>query len=218
MLALDLGHIPLARTTQFIVGWLRASFGQALAISSLTSMDRGDFSGPNRRSFAEIVVRLLWLSSVASEERAAVLDSIIEDEKESTRRFFEKNLKELGYDSDADLRAMDELVTQVTEHGALKDQAKKFFSAAKATNGQAAGLYYMWREETQYTHATGVLAAAYAPEINSRLGNGRPEIVDPDLGGIYLCTVLAVALSYRLLVEAGVEETAAGSILDAFFG
>lgn len=217
MLALDLTHLPLTRTTQFIIGWMRASFGQALALATLTTSGCSEMAGPNRRSFAEIVARLLWLEKVPSEERAGTLDTIIEDEKRLTRKAFD-DLEVLGYKSDADLSVMDEVLTQVTEHGYLKDQALKFLPAMKATDGQAAGLYHMWREETQYTHATGALAASYAPEIDMRLGHGRPVVVNEDLFGIYLCMVLAVTLSYRLLLDAGVHEDAASSIVEEFFG
>ncbi|MCU1579982.1 MAG: hypothetical protein JWP19_2186 [Rhodoglobus sp.] len=216
ILRLDLRGVPLTRVAQFIVGWLRAAFEESRAIALLTRAGVAHAAAPNRRSFAEIVVRLQWLHGIASVDRAGALDAMLEDEKDLTRKFF-KHLSEMGYDSDADLTAMDELVTEVIEEGRIAHQAKRFVDAAKATNGASVGLYYAWREETQYTHATGALASSYAPDEGGMLGKGTPPVVDPDLDSHRLVTMLSVTLVYHLLIEEGVESDVAKSIVLAFF-
>ena len=216
MSSLDLSAIPLTRYRQFIAGWLRAAFEQSLAISTLVQAELGHAAAPNKRSFAEIVIRLQWVHSVEQIERAGALDSMIEDEKKSTERFF-KHLENMGYKADVDLSEMNSVVTEVTDDRHIKDQATKLLEAAKATEGQSLGTYYSWRHETQYTHATSALAVAYAPDVENRLGSGHPEAVDPDLTTHRLVTMLIVTLAYRLLVEDGVEERLAKPIVDTFF-
>lgn len=60
-LAADLSGIPLTRVTQFILGWTRAAFDQSRVITTLTKSGLAASASPNRRSFAEIAVRLQWL-------------------------------------------------------------------------------------------------------------------------------------------------------------
>jgi len=216
MRSLDLSAIPLTRYRQFIVGWLRAAFEQSFAIATLTKAGLGYTAAPNKRSFAEIVIRLQWVHGVAQADRAGALDAMIEDEKRNTEKFF-KHLEDMGYKSDIDLSEMKAFVTEVTDDRHIKDQAMKVVEAAKATEGQSIGMYYSWRHETQYTHATSALAISYAPDIQNRLGSGRPEAVDPDLETHRLITMLIVTLVYRLLIEDGVDEKLAMTIVDRYF-
>lgn len=216
MRSLNLSTIPLTRYRQVIVGWLRAAFEQSLAIATLTQAGFGRTTAPNKRSFAEIVIRLQWVHGIVQNERAGALDAMIEDEKKSTERFF-KHLDDMGYKPDVDLSEMNAFVTKVTDDRRIKDQAAKLVEAAKATEGQSVGMYYSWRHETQYTHATSALAASYAPDVDNRLGSGSPEAIDADLETNRLVTMLIVTLVYRLLVEDGVDAKLAMPIVDTFF-
>ncbi|QNO38664.1 hypothetical protein H4J02_06645 [Protaetiibacter sp. SSC-01] len=217
VLAVDLSMVPATRTVQFVVGWTRAAFEESRAIAVLTREGLAHAAAPNRRSFAELILRLQWLHSVKPDQRAGALDGMIEEEKGLTRKFY-GHLKHMGYDAQPDLSDMEQVLTDVIQDGRLVDQAKRILAAAKATDGAAIGMYYAWREETQYMHATAQLAAAYAPEIEGRLGSGRPPVVDLEFEGHRTATVLAVALAYRLLVEEGVDEHTASLLIDAFFG
>jgi hypothetical protein len=216
MRSIDLSAIPLTRYRQFIVGWLRAAFEQSLAIATLAQADLGYTAAPNKRSFAEIVIRLQWVHGIGQIDRAGALDAMIDEEKKNTEKFF-KHLEGMGYKSDVDLSEMKAFVTEVTDDRHIKDQATKLLEAAKATEGQSVGMYYSWRHETQYTHATSALAVAYAPDVENRLGLGHPEAVDPDLETHRLITMLIVTLVYRLLVEDSVDEKLAMTIVDTFF-
>jgi hypothetical protein len=77
MLALDLSNIPLARDSQFIVGWMRAAFDQSRVIAKLTADGLAHAAAPNRRAFSEIAFRLLWLRSLDEKNRAPALDTMI---------------------------------------------------------------------------------------------------------------------------------------------
>lgn len=216
MVSLDLSEIPLTRYRQFVAGWLRAAFEQSLAIATLTEAGLAHAAAPNKRSLAEIVIRLQWVQSIGQADRAGALDAMIEDEKKSTEKFF-RHLEDMGFKSDVDLTEMREFITEAVDNGRIRDQATKLVEAAKATEGQSVGMYYSWRHETQYTHATSALAVAYAPEIDDQLGAGRPEVVDPHLETHRLITMLVVTLVYRLLVEDNVNENLAMRLVHAFF-
>ena len=199
-----------------IVGWMRSAFEQSRAIATLTLAGLDHAGAPNRRAFAEIVVRLQWLQAMPQQDRAGVVDALIDEDRKQTRRAF-THLGEMGHERVVDLSDMESMLLEVTEQGPLRDQARSFVAAAKATQGQSVGLYYAWREETQYTHATSVLAVAHAPERDGLIGTGRPPVADADLEGHRLATVLAVALVHRLLVDVGVAEDLAVAVMTAYF-
>lgn len=217
VLAVDLSGVPVSRTTQFIVGWLRSVFEQSRAIACLTTADLAHTAAPNRRNFLEVIVRLQWLHGMTQSDRAGALDAMIDFEREVTRKTF-KNLSELGYDAAVDLSDMDAMILEAASSGPIKNQARKFFAAAESTKLDSSGLYYAWREETQFTHATGALAASYAPAAQDAMGYGKPPVADPDLELHRHGTFLAVALVYDLLVDEGVDAEFAMTIFSAFFG
>lgn len=217
MLNTELGDVPLTRTNQFIVGWMRAAFAQSLAIATLSAAGAGAMASPNRRSLAEIVVRLQWLRGLRSADRPGSIDQMLEDEKAETRKAF-ANLEALGYSSPVDLSDLDAVLTNPNVEGRLKDEAKKFMSAARANGVQSVGLYYMWREETQYTHATGALAGAYAPGVAKGIGSGAPPTVDQDLASHPYIMMLVLTLAFQLLEDEGVDRAISTKLLDAYFG
>ncbi|ANG85489.1 hypothetical protein [Microbacterium aurantiacum] len=209
----DLGGIPITRVTQFVIGWMRAAFHQSVAIATLTKRGLATTAAPNRRSFAEIAVRLQWLHSTKQEDRAGALDAMLDHERELTEKN-QEHLRDMGFDSDLDLSAYQEMVFNSAD-GALKNEARQFLAAAKRNESLSVGLYAAWREETQYTHATGAMAAAYAP------ANGRapfPSVMDPDLSSHIYAMFLIVTLTYNLLTEEGIDEGAAKVIVNEFVG
>jgi hypothetical protein len=212
MLALDLTLVPLARETQFIVGWMRGAFDQSRAIATLTRLGMADTAAPNRRSFAEIALRLLWLRNLDAKMRAAALDAMIADEKRLTTNFYD-TLKQMGFDHDVDLSEMETIIAHAIEDKDIAQQIKAVTTAAKAAP-QTIGLYSAWREETQYTHATAHLASAYAPEDPAGvLGSGRPPTELAGLDSHYMVCVLVATLAFELLREAGVDEEVAWPIV-----
>ena len=216
MLALDFADVPLERTTQVIVGWMRAAFEQSRVIATLALSGLAHAGAPNRRSFAEIVLRVLWLHGMPPEERAGAVDALLDDDRTQITKAF-RHLADMGYDSPVDLSDLEAMVLEVSPVGVRRAQARQVVQAAKSTDGQSIGMYYVWREETQYTHATAVLGGAYAPERSGTLGSGRPPVVDGDLAVHRDVTTLVVALVYRLLVDEGVKEDRAMSVMNAFF-
>lgn len=212
-LAADLSGIPLTRVTQFVLGWLRAAFDQSRVIATLTKSGLAASASPNRRSFAEIAVRLQWLHMMQQADRAGALDAMLEHERELTEKN-QEHLFDMGYASDRDLSKTHDLVLE-SAGGALKNQARQFLAAAKSTDSLSVGLYAAWREETQYTHATGAMAATYAPANGD---DPLPHVMDPDLTSHVYALFLVVTLAFNLLVEEGIERDAAMVVVDSFLG
>ncbi len=93
----------------------------------------------------------------------------------------------------------------------------EFVAVVKALQSHSAGLYYAWREDTQYAHATSVVAVAHAPERDGLLAVGRPCVPDPDLEAHRLGTVLIVMLVSRMLADAGAGPEHAMAAMNSFF-
>lgn len=212
MLALDLSYIPAAYDSQFIIGWMRAAYEQSKVIATLTTQGLAHAAAPNRRAFVEIAFRLLWLRTLDVEQRGPVLEGFVVREKNLTTGFYE-TLKEMGYEHDVDLTAMDEVVAEMLEDKDLRQQVKAVTDAAKAAP-ITLGLFTAWREETQYTHATGHLAVAYAPKTDDdRVGRDLPPTQHGDLDTHHMVTLLVGTLVAELLKEAGLSEKAVEPIL-----
>ncbi len=212
MLALDLSYIPAAYDSQFIIGWMRAAYEQSKVIATLTAQGLAHAAAPNRRAFVEIAFRLLWLRTLDVEQRGPVLEGFVVREKNLTTGFYD-TLKEMGYEHDVDLSAMDEVVAEILEDRDLRQQVKAVTDAAKAAP-VTLGLFSAWREETQYTHATGHLAVAYAPRTDDdRIGRDVPPSQHGDLDTHHMVTLLVGTLATELLKEAGLPQKAVEPIL-----
>lgn len=209
----DFSAVSSTRVTQFVLGWMRAAFDQSRAIVTLTRAGLGPAAAPNRRSFVEIVVRLQWLHSMDRADRVSALDAMLDHERELTIKSVD-HLREMGYDSERDLSEMQEFVLEAAG-GALKDQARRLLAAAESTDGQSLGLYYAWREETQYTHATGAMAASYAPASGVP---AFPPVADRDLNTHVYVLLLVVTLVYHLLVDENVARETAMLVVKSFLG
>jgi hypothetical protein len=141
---------------------------------------------------------------------------MLDAEREQTLKTFD-HLREMGWDDEPDFAEMNAFVLNVTSNGRIKDQARKFASAAHSTVVQNPGPFRAWREESSYAHATGYLAGAYAPVSDDVMGVGRPHVLDPDLDAHRMMTIFVIMLTYRLLIEEGTEEALAMTIVNAFF-
>lgn len=214
MLALDLSYIPAAYDSQFIIGWMRAAYEQSKVIATLTAQGLAHAAAPNRRAFVEIAFRLLWLRTLDVEQRGPVLEGFVVREKNLTTGFYD-TLKEMGYEHDIDLSAVDEVVAEMLEDKDLRQQVKAVTDAAKAAP-ITLGLFTAWREETQYTHATGHLAVAYAPKTDDdRVGQDVPPTQHGNLDTHHMLTLLVGTLVAELLKEAGLPPKAVEPILFA---
>ena len=216
VLGVDLSGVPLSRTNQFIVGWLRAFFEQSRVIATLTAANMAPAAAPNRRMFTEIALRLHWLHDLAPEDRAGAADAMLEHEREQTVKTFE-HMRVMGWESAVDLTDMNAFVLDETKNGRIKDQARKIAAAAHSTDVKNAGLFRAWREESSYAHASGYLAGAYAPASNNKLGGGTPPVTDSDLEAHRLVTLFVVTLAHQLLRENETAEPVAMSFVNAFF-
>jgi hypothetical protein len=214
MLALDLSYVPAAYDSQFLIGWMRAAYAQSKVIATLTAQGLAHAAAPNRRAFVEIAFRLLWLRTLDVDKRGPVLEGFVVREKNLTTGFYD-TLKEMGYEQDIDLSAMDEVVAEMLADKDLRQQVKAVTDAAKAAP-ITLGLFSAWREETQYTHATGHLAVAYAPKTeDDRVGQDQPPAQHGDLNTHRMVTFLVGTLVAELLKEAGLPQNAVEPILFA---
>jgi hypothetical protein len=212
MLALELPDVPLTRANQFFVGWMRAAYDQSRVIATLTRAGLHHAAAPNRRAFAEIGLRLLWLRSLDEDERAPALDAMIENEKRLTTGFY-ANLDEMGVEHGVDLSAMERIIVEAIDDKKIRQQVKAVTAAAKAAPSTV-GLYSAWREETQYTHATAHLAVAYAPEQpRDKLGKAEPPVRHGDLDTHHMACLLIATLTAELLRAAGVDPNAVWPIM-----
>lgn len=215
VLALNFSDVPVSRTTQFVIGWLRNVFEQSRTIAVLSQAGLSHTAAPSRRAFVETAVRLQWLHDLPQADRAGALDAMLDHEMELTSKAFD-HIREMGYDSSVDLSDMENLILDAAT-GRVKDQARRFLAAAQSTQGQSVGLFYAWREETQYAHASGAVAASYAPHVDGKMGNGKPPVADPELESHSYVGALVVFLVSRLLLDEGVPDDLAYSPTFAFF-
>jgi hypothetical protein len=214
MIAVDFSDVAATHTRQVLVGWMRHAFEQSRVIAQLNLAGLGHAAAPNRRSFFETLVRILWLDGIDQADRAGTVDAMLSEDKNNARKEVDA-LRAMGLDVDADLEEMESVVLNVTSVGRFKDQARVFLHAAQASEISTAGLYRGWRQETQYSHATAVLGGTYAPNYDDRIGSGRPPQADADLESLWLATALVAAMAMQLLKDEGVSM--ADELLTAFF-
>ena len=190
--------------------------GQAQAITVLAAQDLDAVAAPNRRSLLEILLRLQWLLMIENpSDRQGALDAMIEEEKRLARSG-QLHYVDMGLIIPPPLGDLDRVATLPTSERALVQQAKKLVEAAKAANG--VGPYVRWRQDTKYSHATVLLAAANAPAMSSRtLGRGVPPTWDDEFEALLMMLIGIVGYTLRLLVDDGVAKDSAGRFFDAFF-
>lgn len=215
MLAVDFSDVLSDRTRQVIIGWMRHAFEQSCVIAQLHLAGMGHAAAPNRRSFFETLGRLLWLEDVDQADRAGTVDAMIADDKKHIVKEV-TNLRDLGYESDAKLEEMESLILDVTPVGRIEEEARNFFHALKSTRSATAGLYKAWRQATQYTHATALLGAAYAPNQSDRIGSGRPPEPDPELETHIMAMMLVMTMTVRLLDDEGVPKAKTKELVEAY--
>jgi hypothetical protein len=210
---LDLADVLDTRVAQFAVGWLRAAFAQADAIVRLSVSGLDYAAAPNRRSFAEIALRLQWLHEL--EDRSGAPDALVEEEKRLAKSHV-THLEEMGLDMPSDFSGIEAVVTNSTTDKKIRVQAKNFTEATKATQ-QSVGLFRAWREETQFTHATGALAVSYAPASDGSFGIGKPFVADPEFETLLMVCLLVLSYAVRILLDEGTPQATIDRIFDAFF-
>lgn len=215
VMAYEFVGLPESRVSQIAVGWMRAAFAEIGAIVHLSTNGLDFAAAPNRRSYAEIVLRLQWLHQLEVSLRGPALDSMIEDEKRLAASHV-KNLEKMGVTKTPDFSELSAVVTETSTDSAIRVQAKTFTEAAVATV-DAAGLYRAWREETQNTHATWNLALSYAPYASGEFGKGKPFVADPEFETLILTTFLVLSLTVRLLMEEGASKEVIDGLFDTFF-
>ncbi len=216
VLAVDLGEVHLSRVTQVVVGWFRAAFQQSLVIADLTERGLASSAAPNRRLFAEVAVRLHWLSSLSTEDRKIAVDTMLNHERKTTLSTL-KHLFDMGLRADFDPTEMNEFGLEFIDSGSLREQAKNFTEAARSMGAKNAAIFGIWRQESAFAHASGSLAGQLAPAVgNTRMGSGQQPVTDPDLEAHRIIQMLIVTVVGRLLAEEGVPTHLANAPAAAF--
>lgn len=207
----DVDQIPVTRVTQAALGWMKAALHQAQIIATLASTDLSYGCGPNRRLFVELALRLQWLDSLEPTKRSAAIDAMIDHQIDLDKKGAD-HIRGMGLaDYQPDTEGRDDLVLNPAQ-GSLKAQARSFLPAAQSEDGQGFGLYTAWHSETQYSHATVLLAAAYTPSSG---GSSRPPITDVSLDTHLLAVAHVVVAAHDLLVTEGVSAAKAQALITA---
>lgn len=216
LLSIGFEDIELTRLNQIVLGLFRAAFAQSKVIGEMALQGMYSATGPNRRLFAEIAIRLHWLWHIDVKDRPGVVDAMLDDSKENTTRTYE-HVKEEDWGSYVDLDDMDSFPLRPAQ-GVLKDQARKFAAAALAGGAKNVPLYAMWREESNLAHASAPLAGAYAPAVNdSILGRGTPDSFDEELEAHQLIAMLIMSSVLGILKEEGTSQEIIDRITEMFF-
>lgn len=222
VLGVDMDSVTVSRVSQFALGWMRAAFEQSRIIANLTSSGMGHAAAPNRRTFWEIALRIVWLANMPQSEREGAADAML-DHHRSTAASTSKHMNGLGFETDIDVVEMNDFPLNVPDDKVLREQAKNL---AKAIHDDAAAhdkvnmafVYRLWREDSMYAHASGFLAGFYAPAHLETVGTGTPPTIDPDLEAHRLVAMLIVFTASHLLVDEGVPRDLAIAPVVAFHG
>lgn len=217
VLAVDMSDLVLRdRVPQVVVGLCRAAFAQSKVVAELAVAGMLSSAAPNRRLFYEVALRLQWLSGLSHDDRRQAADVMLEKDRRDINTTL-AYLGDLGHAVDFDSADMNAFQLDAPEKGKLQEQAKKLRAAVKATESEPWSIYAMWREETRYSHPSGVLAGKYAPTFDDvHMSQGEPEIIDPDFDAHRLVQLLIAMETTHLLVEEGVSLEISNRIADAF--
>ncbi|WP_298255623.1 hypothetical protein [uncultured Arthrobacter sp.] len=216
VLAVDLRGVPLTRTNQFVVGWMRATFQQSIVISELTKAGMAHAAAPNRRAFWELALRLLWLADMPQPDREQAVDTMLAHGV-ATEVTTDKHMKEMGLESSIDVAAMQHFALDASTDKQAKEQAKNLTDAVRATGMNSAVIYRLWRSDSTWAHATGFLAGQYAPASrDDTIDTGNPPVLDENLDLHRLVAMLVVFTVGFLLRDEGVPSDLAGAPAAAF--
>lgn len=217
VLAVDLGEVPVTRVSQFAVGWLRAAFEQSRIIAMLTASGMAHAAAPNRRTFWELTIRLLWLGDMPQSDRAAAADTMLDHARRNETKT-DEYMRTNGFPSDIDVAEMEAFVLNISEDKLLKTQATNLTHAVQGTSMNLWMVYRLWREDSTWTHATGFLAGKYAPtNDDDTMGKGKPPHIDRDLEAHRYAAMVLVATVVDILKEEGAPIEIASAPVMAYF-
>lgn|GEM_PF-1882368 len=217
VLGVKLEEVPLTRVNQFAVGWMRAALEQSKLIANLTLRGQGHVAAPNRRIFWELALRLLWLSGISETDRPVAVDSMLEFTR-STEATTDRHMREMGIESSIDLTALEEVVITGCDDPKIREQARNFTAAVRATKVNSGYIYRLWREDSTWAHATGPLAGSYATNGRGYVDLGKPPTVDENLESHRAVVMLIVFCTSHLIKCDDAKEDAAQALLVALLG
>lgn len=217
VLAVDLGEVPLSRVSQFAVGWLRAAFEQSRIIATLTASNMGYAAAPNRRTFWELTIRMLWLQDMPPSARATAVDTMLLHERANEIKT-DQYMRDNGLPSNIDVAKMEALILNASDDKLTKTQAKVLTEAVKGTGADLWMVYRLWRDDSTWTHATGFLAGQYAPaNQDDTMGAGKPPHIDQDLEAHRYAAIVLAAAASDILKGEGTTSNLATAPLVAYF-
>lgn len=218
VLAVDYAAIRTTAVGRTVIGWIRASHDQILAVAELVLNGHAGATGPNIRTIMDVVLRLIWLNTL--DDRSAALRGQFQGEQRQSD-LHQANLKKLRLPiglvetpPEIDLDLFGPLDSQL--QGLAARVLDISLDAAKRNENLTgiAGFYDQWQATSQLTHATHALAETYAPQ--TAFGNSfiPSEVLDRSL---YLngVSVVICAIATSILIDEGLPNELARAFLDA---
>lgn len=210
VLAVPFTDLTTTPVTQLALGWLRAAHDQILAIAELTLAGHHSATAPNARAVAELAIRIIWLHQL--ENRDGAFPSLVEQERRLAERHVTHSA-EMGLTIDIDpLYANLDLAELGEIDASLNSQARGVVDAAKAAQ-HAAGIYQLWRNSTQYAHATTRYAGMWAPTRAGRFVDSETPVNWSH--ALHLLSILTCAMTARVLIEEGEHKDRASEFIAA---
>lgn len=200
-------------TSQLALGWLRGAHDQIAAMAELMLAGRRSATGPNARATAELTIRIMWLYEL--DDRTSAMPALVEQEGRLAKKHVVHSA-DMGFDVEIDPLYKDLDLTQFGPlDSALNSQARGVLNAAKAA-GNAAAVYQLWRDATQYAHATTRFAGMWAPTLSGRFVESETS---PDWSGmLHLISPLSCAMAGQILIDEGTPQDRAGQFVAAAIG
>lgn len=211
---LDIHTTPVGQT---LIGWIRGSHDQILAVGELVSLGHITSIGPNIRTIMDVVLRLLWLRSLP--DRAAGLRGQFAGEARQADLHLH-NLQKMKLpitivESPPEIDLDQQFGSLDTKLQGLAARVLDIsLDASKQATG-VGGFYDTWHTASQFTHATMALAEAYAPRTS--FGNFTAPGDFPNLAHDRLNAVSMVicSIAAEILIDEGLDQDTALTFLVA---
>ncbi|WP_448811070.1 hypothetical protein [Agromyces bauzanensis] len=197
--------LPPTNVCVLAIGWLRAAHAQMMAIAGLVEAGGASMKAPNVRAFAELAIRIVWLHEL--EDRTAAMPILVAEAQGLDQKFV-RHASDMGFttDGNAPLQALDP-ETLGTLDRSLSSEARGVAHAAKSAK-HVVGLYALWNEATQFSHATTTLAEEWVALDGGLLHVWEPASNEWE-ASMHLVSVMMCGFVGQILIAEGASKEAA---------
>lgn len=218
VLDVDYSEIHTTPVGQTVIGWIRASHDQILAVAQLVQIGQASATGPNIRTIMDVVLRLIWLNTL--DDRSAGLRGQFQGEQR-LNDLHPTNLTKMRLPIDIietppviDLEQFGPLDTQL--QGIAARVLDMTLDAAKRNQDLTGipGFYDQWQTTSRFNHATRALAEAYAPRDTMGTFTTPTSPIDTSLhlNGV---SMVICAIGTSILIDEGLPPTKASAFFRA---